>query len=206
MTSIKLEFDKKNADILIWRGQIVMSRTEEPYFKALFSRLAYLKPYSVLEIGFGLGISAGLIQKYMSPQLHDIYEIERSIYTDLERFAEEHPSVRPHLGDWKRCSITQQYDFIFFDPFHYSVEETLDEDVSHEEWSTARAENAERMRGLLSERGILCHPHFGDGEVPDLPGFTTTIVERLKVSSIRMSDETSCEDAAVVFHQPIRNV
>ena len=203
MTSIKLQFDEKNADILIWKGQVVMSRTEEPYFKAIFSRLEYLKPNSVLEIGFGLGISADLIQKYMKPLLHDIYEIEKSIYIDLEKFAENHPLVRPHLGDWSKCSITQKYDFIFFDPFNYLDEETLNGTVSHEELSSVRAENAERMRTLLNEKGILCHPHFGDGEVPDLPGFTTTIVERLKVSPIRMSDETYCEDAAVVFHQPI---
>ena len=80
MTNIQLDFEKKTVDILIWKGQVVMSRSEEPYFKAIFSRLASLTPDKVLEIGFGLGISAELIQKYMEPQLHDIYEIESSIF------------------------------------------------------------------------------------------------------------------------------
>ncbi|HBO5727301.1 hypothetical protein JE010_01905 [Pseudomonas aeruginosa] len=196
MSSIELEFDEKNADVLIWKGQVVMSRTEEAYFEALFTRLAYLKPGSVLEIGFGLGISAGLIQAHMKPDRHDIFEIERSIYQDLECFAKTHPSVRPHLGDWKQSAISQQYEFIFFDPFDYSTDEQGADE--------ARADTAERMKGLLSSGGILCHPHFGDGDVPDLQGFTTIIVERLKVSSpIRMADETSCEDVAIVFHQPL---
>lgn len=195
MSSIELNFDEKNEDVLIWNGQVVMSRTEEEYFKVLFERLAYLNPSTVLEIGFGLGISAGLIQEHMKPAQHDIFEIEKAVYKDLKHFSEANPSVRPHCGDWKQSSIDQQYDFIFFDPFDYSPsEQGADEN---------RADTASRMRRLLNPGGVLCHPHFGDGDVPDLPGFTTVIVERLKVSPIRMADETSCEDVAIVFHQPV---
>lgn len=60
MSSIELKFDEKSQDALIWNGQVVMSRTEETYFQALFQRLAYLKPDTVLEVGYGLGISATL--------------------------------------------------------------------------------------------------------------------------------------------------
>lgn len=198
MTNIQLEFEKKTNDILIWKGQVVMSRSEEPYFKAIFSRLANLQPKKVLEIGFGLGISAELIQKYLKPQLHDIYEIESSIYSDLKEFSVGRPSVRTHLGDWQRQLIKQKYDFIFFDPFDYiEIGE-----FNYEKWIKGRTEMAERMRKLLSEGGVLCHPHFGDGEVPSLPGFTTIIVERLKVSPIRMADETFCEYAAVILQKP----
>ncbi|MHC8378400.1 GNAT family N-acetyltransferase [Pseudomonas sp. MDT1-16] len=195
MSSIELNFDEKNEDVLIWNGQVVMSRTEEEYFKALFQRLAYLKPTTVLEIGFGLGISAGLIQEHMKPARHDIFEIEKAVCKDLERFSEANPSVHPHCGDWKQSNIDQQYDFIFFDPFDYSPNEKSAEEE--------RADTSGRMKLLLNPRGVLCHPHFGDGDVPDLPGFTTVIVERLKVSPIRMADETSCEDVAIVFHQPV---
>ena len=195
MSSIELDFDEKNDDVLIWNGQVVMSRTEEEYFKALFLRLAYLKPTTVLEIGFGLGISASLIQEHMKPARHDIFEIEKAVYKDLERFSEANPSVHPHCGDWKQSTIDQQYDFIFFDPFDYSPNEQGGEED--------RADTAGRMKLLLNPSGVLCHPHFGDGDVPDLPGFTTVIVERLKVSPIRMADETFCEDVAIVFHQPV---
>lgn len=66
-----------------------------------------------------------------------------------------------------------------------------------------RACRALKMRALFSPSGVLCHPHFGDGDVPELPGFTTVIVERMKVSPIRMADETLCEDVAIVYHKPI---
>ncbi|MCC2606576.1 spermidine synthase family protein [Planctobacterium marinum] len=198
MTNIQLEFEKKTNDILIWKGQVVMSRSEEPYFKAIFSRLADLQPKKVLEIGFGLGISAELIQKHLNPQLHDIYEIESSIYRDLEEFSVGRPSVRTHLGDWRRQLIKQKYDFIFFDPFDY----TEAGGGNYEKWIKSRAQMAELMKKLLTEEGVLCHPHFGDGDVPGLSGFTTIIVERLKVSPILMSDETICEEAAVILHKP----
>lgn len=194
MSSIELDFDEKNEDVLVWNGQVVMSRTEEDYFKALFLRLAYLNPETVLEIGFGLGISASLIQEHMKPIRHDIVEIEKAVYQDLERFALANPSVHPHCGDWKQLTIDHRYDFIFFDPFDYSPnEQGAEEELS---------DTARRMKLLLNPDGVLCHPHFGDGDVPDLPGFTTVIVERLKVSPIRMADETSCEDVAIVFHRP----
>ena len=195
MSSIELKFDEKSQDVLIWNGQVVMSRTEETYFQALFQRLAYLKPDTVLEVGYGLGISATLIQEHMKPRRHDIFEIEKTIYQDLVRFAEAHSSVHPYCGDWKQSAIDLRYDFIFFDPFDYipSVQGAEQD----------RADTAGRMKRFLNPDGVLCHPHFGDGNVPELPGFTTVIVERLKVSPIRMADETYCDDVAIVFHQPV---
>jgi len=198
MSSIELKFDEKNEDVLIWNGQVIMSRTEEAYFQALFLRLAYLKPKTVLEVGYGLGISAALIQEHMKPNRHDIFEIEKSIYQDLVSFAEANPSVHPYGGDWKQSAIDLRYDFIFFDPFDYTPSgQGAEED---------RADTARRMRRLLNPDGVLCHPHFGDGDVPDLPDFTTVIVERLKVSLIRMADETSCDDVAIVFHKPVNEL
>lgn len=195
MSSIRLKFDEKNQNVIIWNGLVVMSRTEEAYFQAIFQRLAYLKPDAVLEIGYGLGISAALIQKHLKPTRHDIFEIEQAIYQDLVRFAEVHPSVHPYCGDWKQSAVNLRYDFIFFDPFDYMPS---GQDVGED-----RAHNAERMRRLMNPGWILCHPHFGDGDVPNLPGFTTVIIERLKVSPIRMADETSCDDVAIVYHQPV---
>lgn len=202
VSSVDLQFDEKNSDVLIWKGQVVMSRTEEAYFEVLFSRLAHLNPRTVLEIGFGLGISATLIQQHFKPERHDIFEIEASIYEDLLAFSQHHPSVRPFPGDWNRCHIDGHYDFIFFDPFDYHAEEGDQGDESHC-GQTQRASRAVKMRALLSPGGVLCHPHFGDGDVPELSGFTTVIVERMKVPPIRMADETLCEDVAIVYHCPL---
>ncbi|MNM31875.1 hypothetical protein D3C81_424600 [compost metagenome] len=200
MSSIDLQFDEKSNDVLIWNGQVVMSRTEEEYFKALFSKLAHLQPRAVLEIGFGLGISAALIQQYLKPERHDIFEIETSIYQDLLSFSQHHPSVRPFCGDWNQYRIEERYDFIFFDPFDYHSGEEGEGGADGEQ--AQRASRAQKMRALLNPGGVLCHPHFGDGDVPELPGFSTVIVERMRVSPIRMADETLCEDVAIVYHRP----
>lgn len=202
VSSVELQFDEKNSDVLVWNGQVVMSRTEEAYFQLLFSRLAHLNPRTVLEIGFGLGISATLIQQYLKPECHDIFEIETSIYQDLLAFSQRYPSVQPFCGDWNRWYIEGHYDFIFFDPFDYHMEEgaQFEEPPCEQD---QRACRALKMRTLLNPGGVLCHPHFGDGDVPELPGFTTVIVERMKVSPIRMADETLCEDVAIVYHKPL---
>ena len=171
-----------------------MSRTEAEYFEAIFSRLSYLKPLKVMEVGFGLGISATLIQKYLQPVQHDIFEIEEGIYADLHQFASQRTGVRPFLGDWRSFYLEGGYDFIFYDPFDY-----VDQDQVYSKESSDRAC---RMRLLLKSTGVLCHPHFGDGDVPDIEGFDTVVVERIKVNPIRMSDETCCEDVAIVYHLP----
>ncbi|NVZ45406.1 hypothetical protein HX780_09985 [Pseudomonas tolaasii] len=202
VSSIDLQFDEKNSDVLVWNGQVVMSRTEEAYFEVLFSKLAHLNSRTVLEIGYGLGISATLIQRYLKPERHDIFEIETSIYLDLLAFSQRHPSVQPFCGDWNRCHIDGHYDFIFFDPFDYHIEEG-DQGDGPDCKQVQRASRAAKMRALLNPGGVLCHPHFGDGDVPELPGFATVIVERLRVSPIRMADETLCEDVAIVYHKPL---
>ncbi|NYS60693.1 hypothetical protein [Vreelandella salicampi] len=194
MNTIELQFDEKNSDVLIWNGQVVMSRTEEEYFEALFARLRYLSPSKVLEIGFGLGISAALIQKHLMPAQHDIFEVEQGIYMDLQEFANRHASVRPFFSAWQTVQNEEKYDFIFYDPFDY---------IPHGQFpSYSKSETATRLKQLLTPSGLLCHPHFGDGDVPDVEGFDTVIVERLQVKPIRMADESTCEDVAIVYHQP----
>jgi hypothetical protein len=171
-----------------------MSRTEERYFDEIFNRLSYLKPSKVMEVGFGLGISAGLIQKYFKPVFHDIFEIEEEIYADLKIFSNKHNGVRSFLGDWQSVPNKEEYDFIFYDPFDY-IDKGQEKPYRSDEKAT-------RLKQLIKPSGILCHPHFGDGSVPDLKGFDTIIVERMKVNPIRMADETYCEDVAIVYHRP----
>ena len=88
--------------------------------------------------------------------------------------------------------------FIFFDPFDYHSSEEGGADGEQAQ----RVSRAQKLRALLNPGGVLCHPHFGDGDVPELPGFSTVIVERMKVSPIRMADETLCEDVAIIYHSP----
>ncbi|AKU11312.1 hypothetical protein AzCIB_1410 [Azoarcus sp. CIB] len=193
MTTTSLTFDVKTDDYLVWQGQMVMSRSEEPYFRQLFERLARdLRPTRVLEIGFGLGISADLIQRYLHPAEHHIVEIDTGIYADLVQFANARPGVVPRLGDWRSASLAAPFDLLFYDPFDYSSEP---HDVVSE---------ASLLRRLVSGEGALCHPHFGDGPPRTLPGFRSVILERFLVPEIDMADGTRCGHAAVVLCYPDR--
>lgn len=171
-----------------------MSRTEESYFRGLFERVAsHVSPKCVLEIGYGLGISAGLIQKLLRPAEHHIVEIEEGIYADLCGFAKAHPTVEPHFGDWaSRCANGSRFDLIFYDPFEYLSSQKLD-----------AASEGQRLARLLTPNGVLCHPHFGDGPPRELPGFSTEVLERFMTSPISMADGTECQEVAVVLKRPL---
>lgn len=191
MTTINLTFDVKTNDYLVWQGQVVMSRSEEPYFRQLFEHLAKnLQPKRILEIGFGLGISADLVQRHLHPAEHHIVEIDTGIYADLVQFASSRPGVMPHLGDWCSTPLPAPFDLLFYDPFDYFSEP---HDVVSE---------ANLLRGLVCTEGALCHPHFGDGPPRTLPGFRTVIVERFLVPEIDMADGTRCGHAAAVLCYP----
>ncbi|WP_186146221.1 class I SAM-dependent methyltransferase [Burkholderia gladioli] len=188
----QLTFDIKNKDVIVWRGQIVMSRSEEPYFDKLFARLSNeLRPSRVLEVGFGLGISAELIQNYLRPAEHHIVEIDATICADLMQFAHQHASVTAIAADWKRAQLNGPYDFVFYDPFDY-----------FEEPGARADEEAQLLRKLVGVSGALCHPHFGDGDPRKIPGFRNVVLDRFEVPSISMADGTTCNHGAVVLCYP----
>ena len=191
MTSPSLTFDVKNDDYLVWQGQIVMSRSEEPYFRQLFACLAKkLRPKRILEVGFGLGISADLIQHYLCPAEHHIVEIDKGIYADLLQFAGERFGIFSYLGDWRSTSLATPFDLVFYDPFDYSSDP--DDMISE----------ASLLRQLVGTTGVVCHPHFGDGPPRILEGFQTVILERFLVPEIEMADRSCCRHAAAVLCFP----
>lgn len=192
MKPIHLTFEVKTSDLLLWQGQVVMSRGEEPYFEVLFQKLKFLQPITVLEVGFGLGISAQLIQKYLHPTYHVIVELDLGIFQYLQTFAVGKKGVHAILGDWNTFDAKSRYDFIFFDPFDYFP-------FNHS-IKACRALRSERARQLLTHAGIFGHPHFGDGYVPDLPGFETVVVERFQVPEFSTADGSKCRHVAIVYH------
>lgn len=166
-------------------------RSRQAYMQMLFQRVALeLRPARILEIGFGLGISARLIQQYLQPAEHHIAEIVSGIFADLVRFAGQRPGVMAPLGDWRCASLQAPFVFVFYDPFDYFSER---QDVDTE---------ASLLRGLVGRDGVLCHPHFGDGPARSLPGFRNVIVERFAVPPIAMADGSSCDRAAAVLCYP----
>jgi protein arginine N-methyltransferase 2 len=71
----------------------------------------------VLEIGFGLGLSANAIQA-LNPNSHTIVEIHPQIYSVLETWAVDKPNVTIYNADWFDIQGTLgQYDGIFYDGF-----------------------------------------------------------------------------------------
>ncbi len=196
--TLDLKFDVKNKDELIWNNQVVMSATERDYFNKLFSKLKTMNIVTdyILEIGFGLGISAGLIQQDLTPVCHEIVEIDKGIYSDLLEFAEKNSSVRPLLGDWRSLEFeNKKYDFIFHDSYDYNGAPGWEYDSSKDDYET--------FKNMLKPSGYICHPHFGDGPVRAVTGFDTMIVERLVVDPILMWDKTICSDVAIVLRKPV---
>lgn len=69
----------------------------------------------VLEIGFGMGISADYIQS-LNPNSHTIIEIHPQIFSNLETWATGKTGVTIINADWKDIENTLgQYDGIFYD-------------------------------------------------------------------------------------------
>ena len=71
----------------------------------------------ILEFGFGMGISAGLIQE-KDIESHTIVEINDEIYANLVEWAKDKPNVIPVNGDWYDSIPTdKKYDGVFYDGF-----------------------------------------------------------------------------------------
>jgi protein arginine N-methyltransferase 2 len=75
---------------------------------------------NILEIGFGLGISANHIQSY-SPTSHTIIEIHPDIATIAKSWAEGKSGVHILEGDWynirEQIQANAPYDGIFYDAY-----------------------------------------------------------------------------------------
>lgn len=113
-------------------GHPVMERWEEPYMKRL-AEIATSKATSldagggaVIEIGFGLGISAGLIQK-QAPEHHIIIEMNHTIAEAAREFARRQSNRVTILeGTWQEIVPllkSQNTQGILFDTYPLSEEE-----------------------------------------------------------------------------------
>ncbi len=140
------KFDEKTPQLIKWQGHIVMSDSERPFFEKLFERISGTNVSCVLEVGFGLGISAKLIQDTFRPLCHEIVEIDPTICRDLQAFCSVNKTVKAIWGNFWNFTPPRRYDFIFYDIFEY-------EDIYLDQW-------AHRLRELLIPGGIVCAPIF----------------------------------------------
>ena len=190
------KFTIKTKDLLVANGQVVMSESERPFLELLFSRLAHLRPATVLEVGFGLGVSARLIQRYLRPKFHDVVEIDRTIYRDLRDYAQGRRGISAILGDFWSFRAPRCYDFIFYDPFdYYDGDPTADVDEDYDR------EKASRMAKLLEADGTVCCPSFGKDTPEPMPGFRRSFYEVCKVPPYLLDIGTVTTTGAIVCWQ-----
>ncbi|MBK9767003.1 MAG: hypothetical protein IPP63_08255 [Chloracidobacterium sp.] len=110
----------KNAPIeitinqLLIDGHPVMETWEDAYMKQL-AAIAASSGGVVLEVGFGLGISAAFIQEH-SVSEHWIIEANASVFKNLLEFNEIYPNVKPLFGF---CKLLPLY------PMHRLMESSL---------------------------------------------------------------------------------
>ena len=103
----------------------VMEDWERPYMEEL-ARIATMNGGVVLEVGFGLAISANYVQSHPIEK-HIIIEANAEVFSKLKEFAQtaEKP-VEAHLGLWQDFVPTipdASIDGILFDPYALSVED-----------------------------------------------------------------------------------
>lgn len=99
-------------------GHPVMERWETPFMEQL-AKVATERGGKVLEIGFGLGISANAIQTN-SIKEHHIVEANEEVYKSLVEFAKNSEKlVKPYLGNWE--TIISQFPDNFFDGILYDA-------------------------------------------------------------------------------------
>ena len=164
-----------------------MSRTEAPFFEQLFRDLAHLSPTSVLEVGFGLGVSAGMIQRHLKPKRHDIVEIDRTLLQDLKKFAARRVGVNAIAGDFWEFRSIRKYDLIFFDPFDYH--ESGDAYYANDgDERRYLKDKAKRLVDLLKRTGVVCCPYFGAMRPDPLPGFRIGLRRSLRVPPLLLDE------------------
>jgi len=146
-------------------GHPVMESWEEPYMKKL-AEIATSKNGKILEVGFGLGISAKHIQQNIISE-HHIIEANNFVYEKLLIFAENaNHRVFSYLGFWEDIVKNMQdesFDGILFDTYP----------IVESELHTARFDFFNQAYRLLKKGGVFTHY---SGEIE----FTTEYISNLK--------------------------
>ena len=97
--------------------RVVMHEWETPAMERM-ARWVCSQGGDILEVGFGMGVSANLIQQY-NPISHTICEMDADVILRLEEWASDKPNVKIIKGDWyKNIDKFKIYDGIFFDTFN----------------------------------------------------------------------------------------
>jgi guanidinoacetate N-methyltransferase len=106
-------------------GRQVMQKWEEPYMKEL-ANVVTCNGGKILELGFGMGISARYIQEYEIEE-HIIIEGNADVFVKLEEFAQQAKhKVTPIFGIWQDVVDSlpnDNFDGILFDTVSITEDE-----------------------------------------------------------------------------------
>jgi guanidinoacetate N-methyltransferase len=108
-------------------GQQVMQDWERPYMEAM-ARVVTETHGDVLEVGFGMGISASYIQT-LGVRSHTIIECNEDVRKKLEAWKSQYPGrdIRSAFGKWQDViDDLGMFDGIFFDTYPLSEEEFVE--------------------------------------------------------------------------------
>ena len=142
----------KNNDSLEIFGNPVMESWEEPYMAEL-AKIATSNQGKVMEIGFGLGLSASYIQKSNIKE-HHIIEANDNVYKKLIKFSQNSTiNVFSYKGLWQeqvKNFKKESFDGILYDTY------PLNEDEIH----SHQFEFIKIAYDLLKHGGILTYCNF----------------------------------------------
>lgn len=101
-------------------NNIIMDSIETPLMQE-FAKIVTKNGGDILEIGFGMGISADFIYN-SNIKSYTCIEIHPEIYKKALEWSEDKSNVTIILGDWIDIipTLNQKYDGIFMDTYQYS--------------------------------------------------------------------------------------
>ena len=110
-------------------NEYVMHEWERPLIRRMVEDLKLTPDDRLLEIGFGMGISASILQEF-GPASHTIVEPHPQVLVQAERWKGSRTNIQLHLGYWQQLDPgAQRYSAIFFDPFADDMAAVDDENL-----------------------------------------------------------------------------
>lgn len=109
--------------------EYVMHEWERPLIRRMVEDLKLTPDDRLLEIGFGMGISASILQEF-DPASHTIVEPHPQVLAQAERWKGARTNIQLHPGYWQQLDTgSQRYSAIFFDPFADDIAAVDDENL-----------------------------------------------------------------------------
>lgn len=152
--SSEAQYDPQN---LIIQGQQVMQAWEEPLMRRL-AQICTAGHGEVLEVGFGMGISASMIQEE-GARSHTIIECNEEVIGRFEEWKKGYPDrdIRLVRGMWQDVEKELgEYDGILFDTYPLSQEEYLRNEAEGTAYTHA-GEFFPLAAGRLREGGVFTY-------------------------------------------------